>query len=693
MDIFDKYLTKNQDVETSDKKDDTIFDKYLVQDAASAAADRIRASVVGKPSGTFVEDTAAGMVKGINDVINTGGLGLGFIDEKLGFPSGGDRELNRFKDRVAAENKAFDEGVGETTGAKIGRVGGQIAATAPLLPVRATQAIKAGMGVVDRLIGAAPSGSVINKLGTSVATGGLAGGVYGAATTAQNEKGLGQNVLEGAATGALVGPAVAAGGALAGKIKNSLWGNAQISQITAGTNLAPSAVKNIIARLEEAGISPEQAKQELARLGSKATIADLDPALAAEASGLAQIGGTPTSILKNRYQQRADTADNSAMQIMNSKLGGKPDLTTARERIIEDARNATRGDYEAAKTSGQPIDVSGVVKNIDDQLVNAVGSKAAFLKKVKGYLYRDTKDAQGNEIKELKADIPALHEVRIALDGILERLKNPTNSMGKGVLNAMKDVRSGIDQQLKTNPQMAAADAKFAKEMDVAKGLDEGYGAFGKSNYLDFARMYNTAAPEKQKAIKDGMHAAIGDLMDAAQKGELSGVQRLFAKKSVNREKFKLVLGKDAEEVLDALSQEGAFRNVEREVMHGSQTALRQAVQTRYGSKPPVLGSPFAETLTGVVGDISMGMPALTAVNFAKRGGGNMLSRLTTYRTGNLTSGSADIISRSGAERDMAVDVLRRVQSVQENMRQPSKKSSLRLPAIAPTAISESEQK
>lgn len=688
--LADKYSGKSESA-TSDKLDiDALANKYDTQDAASAAADRTRASVVGKPSGTFVEDTAAGISKGIKDVINSGGLGLGFLEENLNIPGGKERR-KRFQDRVATENKTYDEGIGKATGAEIGRVGGQIAATAPLLPVRAVQAVKAGMGVVNRLIGAAPSGSVINKLGTSVATGGLGGGVYGAATTAQNEKGLGQNVLEGAATGALVGPVVAAGGALAGKIKNSLWGNAQISQITAGTNLAPSAVKNIIARLEEAGISPEQAKQELARLGPKATIADLDPALAAEASGLAQIGGTPTSILKNRYQQRADTADNSAMQIMNSKLGGKPDLTIARERIIEDARNATRGDYEAAYASKHPMNVSGVVKNIDEQLTNAVGSKEALLKRIKGYLFRT--DEQGN--KTLKADIPALHEVRQALDDVIEKAEDKLSgsSIGRNTLRSVKNIRAGIDQQLKSNNQMATADAKFAKEMDVAKGLDEGYGAFGKSNYLDFARMYNTAAPEKQKAIKDGMHAAIGDLMDAAQKGELSGAQRLFAKKSVNREKFKLVLGKDAEEVLDALSQEGAFRNVEREVMHGSQTALRQAVQTRYGSKPPVLGSPFAETLTSAVGDISMGMPALTAVNFAKRGGGNVLSRLTIYRTGNLTSGSADIISRSGAERDMAVDVLRRVQSVQENMRQPSKKSLLRLPAIAPTAISESEQK
>ena len=135
-------------------------------------------------------------------------------------------------------------------------------------------------------------------------------------------------------------------------------------------NLSPSATKAILETFEEAGLTPTQVQAELQRLGPKATLADIDPAFLADAEGLAKSGGTPTSVMKKRFEARADTADYDTTHIINRNLGGKPDLEALlRDRIHTDAQNATSKDYDIAhKVAG--LDAQPVVDAIDAKIKN-----------------------------------------------------------------------------------------------------------------------------------------------------------------------------------------------------------------------------------------------------------------------------------------------------------------------------------
>ena len=232
---------------------------------------------------------------------------------------------------------------------------------------------------------------------------------------------------------------------------------------------------------------------------------------------------------------------------------------------------------------------------------------------------------------------------------------------------------------------MAAADAKFAEKMDIKKGLQTGYEAITKSmNKEEFARTFDASIDEVKDTIRKGMRAAVGNLMEKSSQGELTGASRLFDKKAVNRANFRKAFGPDADQVLDNLHQELAFRNTEREVRFGSDTATNQAIRQRYGGSGPSEGPGVVrEALKGIAIDASTGsLGGATAVNVLRTGGRNTLLSLTKGMQNRYAAGTADIISRSGAERDNAMSILERVSAVQKKGAASRANTNIQLPIV-----------
>jgi hypothetical protein len=87
------------------------------------------------------------------------------------------------------------------------------------------------------------------------------------------------------------------------------------------------------------------------------------------------------------------------------------------------------------------LDVKPIIDDINNKLVNAVGGKESALKSIKGYFYKNGKDAQGNPIKVIKDDMESLHEIRTQLDTRIND-KNPTQSYDKnlGILKSPANI-------------------------------------------------------------------------------------------------------------------------------------------------------------------------------------------------------------------------------------------------------------
>lgn len=680
---------------------DALASKYGGMTTSEAAAERTKASVKGH-QGDTLPNIISGTKQGVNDIANSVGTGIGFFDQLLNSDAkvnldtgqvevtGKGAERNKaFQERVKAENKTADENI--TTGFGIGRVGGQIAATAPFMPARALKAIDAAQGALPTInaAGFKEAAPVLNRLGASVNKGAIVGGEFGALTSASNDKSLPENIATGVGAGAVGGPlfeaAGIAGKSLAGKLAETYG----ISKTARLGDLNPTASKYVLDKFKEAGLTPDQVKTELARLGPKATIADLDPLFLDVAEAVAKSGGTGSSMMKTRFAARGETADNDAATLFEQKLGGKPDLDIAKQRIVDEARRITKPDYEAAHNSSHTLDTQPIIESIDNQLKSAVGSKATMLGRVKNYLYRKEQDAAGNDITVPKYSVKDLHEVRQGLDDLIEKSKSPTTSAGKNALRAIQDVRSQVDAELKTNPEMASADTKFAQKMDVLKGIDIGKDAFSnKVNYEQFAKTFNGASDEVKDTIRTGMRANIGDMLEGSSTGELSKAQKLFEKNSTNRAKFQLAFGNQADDVLDAIHKQLAFRRTERTIEGGSRTAQIQAIQQELGVRPSN-GSMLGELVKGGVQDIAHGSGGLLAgYNVVKRGITSGMNRLDVYNIDNKVSGAGDILSRQGQQRDNAVNILTQVSKIRD--KRPSPESLIRLPVTLPVALTES---
>lgn len=638
---------------------------------------------------TSVESFQGGVGQGLRDIPQGAAAGIGAADEAV-FPGGADR--NRlFKQKLNKQQGQYETKYGDNETAAIGRTVGQVIGTAPLVPNAAIARVAGALPVAGATGGkiAAP---FINRLLAATGKGAVGGGEFGALTNQTNTEGLASNVGKGLITGAIGGPIVEGASGLAGKAvqgAEGLWANVSASKIAASTGLPLSAVKNVIGRLEAAGLTPTEAQLALNKLGPKATLADLDRSLTTELSGLTSEGEKAGAIAKGRMDARAETANSDAVKLFESKFGPKPVLEAEKEAIHKQARALTKADYDAAHKSPQALDLSTSVADIDKALENAVGAKASNLKEVKGYLFKEVKDpVTSNITKVLKSDVASLHEARQGIDDIINKKgdKLPPNALA-----AVQKVRDAVDTALKTNPQMAAADLKFAKHMDVKSGLDFGYNVIGKGNINkeEFKTAFDSFEPAVKEGVKKGMRAAVGDIMEKSSQGELTGAARIFDKKALNRANFKHAFGPDADTVLDELHRDIAFRNTERAVTQGSQTAERQAVQARYGqtrSRPSAL----AEGGRQLIVDYALGTPGAAATfGAAKTAVGNKLISRSENRLGQLVEGSADILSRSGPERDIAVGILERVKKIQDKTASSTKGSVLRLPVAASAPIGE----
>lgn len=625
------------------------------------------------------ENFGEGVKQGGLDVVTTVATGANTASKKLRqtFPSlENELDTQRDKELIELQNqsKTFSA-QNPDTNASIGRFLGQTAATLPFVPAKVIKGVNSAFNALPTIgaSGEKVAAPLVNRLGASVATGGIVGGEYGALTSSTNDKGILSNTAEGVITGALTGPVVTAAGAgfnkLAIKGVDS-WKNINVNTLVNNTGMPASAVKNIIQSLEDAGYTPATAQAELNRLGPKATLADLDASLTAEARALATRGGKTTAVLKGRYAARADQASDETQKIVNQQLGPHVDLEGEKANIVKAARVAVKPDYEAAHASNQVLDAQPIIDDIDKALETAVGSKASGLKAVKSYLFRTFKNANGDDETIPRFSIKDLHETRQGIDDLLDKMPIEGTSQKSSAYRAVSKVRDEVDALLKTNHEMKSADEKFAGEMKKVEGLQTGYDVLKKNLTTDqFAKQIAGQPPEIQDAIKKGMRAYIGDYLEKGSQGEANAAQRLFSKKESNRGNLEKVFGNQATGALDALEREEAFRTTEKAVRYGSDTAQNLSIQKKYGEQPEN-GGILGQAFKGALLDIATGSPAVATIGYgAKRAGGNALINMSENRLAQMAEGSADILSRSGQPAKNALDIMQRVERVQRRIK------------------------
>ena len=247
-------------------------------------------------------------------------------------PGGGDT----YEQNLAAE-RARDEAIPPSVRIP-GEIGGAVMGAAALAPIAgATKLGQAAMRLPRWLQG----------IGLGAAGGGAVGFLSG-------EGGF-ENRMEGAGVGAGVG---AVAGWTIPTLVNMIgrMGKAAVRPIlkqmeaASGAAPLPSSVRIILNRLERDNITPQQAIDELKRLGPEASVADVGGEnVLGLARAVGQYPGASRSLATNFYTNRQAGAHGRVLESLNNELsGGDPQFYAHMSRLADERSAAAKPLYDAA---------------------------------------------------------------------------------------------------------------------------------------------------------------------------------------------------------------------------------------------------------------------------------------------------------------------------------------------------------
>lgn len=518
--------------------------------------------------------------------------------------------------------------------------GGVLGTGAAMIAAPGVMGVSAINGITPNMIAGTVSGSAIIGADSAIRSGN-----YSPA--------LGSPMANGALTGAAFGLAGPVVGPLIGKGMNALVDTA------ARTN---PAARNVAGILNEIGMTPQEARSALSKIGPGATLADIDPALTTEAAGLARLGGIPTSILKGAMAARAGAADNRVAQAIDSALGPKPDLSAVEEAIYQKASATASPYYNAARATAGKMDITPLLSDIDAQLPNASGGVKDMLNRAKSYLTSQTKPVVGPNGGAVTMAIPkddpqALLGVRQALDDIIQKAPQSGDSTaGRNALRAVQNVRSQLDTVLKSDPNIAAGDAAFSQQMKIKEALDQGTELFTRGvRASDFQKSLAAMTPAQIDAARQGARVAIGDALEQARQGTLSAARSMFGKSTANRAKLD-ALFPGSGDVFDMLHGEAAMRATEQKVAQNSITAEAQTVRNKYSPAP----SPGIGAAVPLVGEAIGGGAGAAGAMVGRALYGSLRDTMTRNALNQLTQSTASGLSATGpAQQDFLAQIAR----------------------------------
>lgn len=370
-----------------------------------------------------------GFARGVKDVIDTGAHGLAraasFIGDRI-LPENAASALRANvattinEDRQGRDdyNREYPAETGILPNASsVGRFGGEVAATIPLMPTRLLQGVRAGMGALPTVgvSGGRIAAPLANRLGAASAQGAIGGAVFNAATSSANDKSLAENVGEGLITGAIGGPVIAGAGAIAKSVGSGIVG--RVSQRTA----------ELAQRAEDLGI-PLKATQ----VSSSPTIKKYD-----QISGMLPFSGAQNitenqansftraisrTFGENTHEITPELIQSARRRIgtdiervgANSTIRADQDLGNALRTIVRDAHGTV------AEGELRPIvtQIQNILNKIDNS-GNISGEAYLGLTNYKAMLSK----AQNSANPNIRTHA---NEIRNALDDALERSISPS---------------------------------------------------------------------------------------------------------------------------------------------------------------------------------------------------------------------------------------------------------------------------
>lgn len=389
-----------------------------------------------------------GTMRGAKDVLDTGAHGLATgvsaVADRI-LPEKYAAKIRSSKDEMLAADQSgrdqYDKEYGDTTSANIGRLGGQIAITAPMMPAKLIQGVNAAAGALPTIsaTGARVAAPIMNRLRATTGVGALGGATIGASTSSTNDRSLGENVGEGLVSGAVGGPIII-GAAQAGKsLGSKIVG--RISQTRA----------ELANRADELGISLKGTQVSSSPLLKKYDqMSGMLPFSGSQGVTDTQLGQITRAISRTFGQDTSEITPKTVADARKS-IGQGMENVYKSSTVKVDSRFAN--DLKRVFDDAAATHVDTEINPIKKQISNII-QKISPTGEIDGETYHALTKYDGVLSKAQKSSNPNIrnsaNEIRAALEGALDRSLSPDQKAAldklRGQYKSAMTVKDLVDQ-------------------------------------------------------------------------------------------------------------------------------------------------------------------------------------------------------------------------------------------------------
>lgn len=239
-------------------------------------------------------------------------------------------------------------------------------------------------------------------------------------------------------------------------------GGAPGSMQTVAKTAAGKAVPKPIVRAATAdGVPLNSIGAQLDQIGPDAVLADLGPNLRAQAAAVsAQPGAQSADALIDTMSARKAGASQRVREGLDEAIGPAP-IPSQLQADIRAAKRIVGPEYDRVLATAPPIDLTDLAEVLENRAAGRRGPAQAALRDVRSML----NGADG----ELETSAAVLHQIREAVDGLLE---SPPDNKTRMVLRAARD---DINELLtEAVPDIQAIDSKYRELSRQSEAVDRG---------------------------------------------------------------------------------------------------------------------------------------------------------------------------------------------------------------------------
>ena len=467
-------------------------------------------------------------------------------------------------------------------------------------------------------------GSTLTRLAArpivrTIATGAVEGGIAGAGSAEEGNRGTGAAV--GTILGGGLGAAIPLSVRTAGGLKD--WASQRL--FPSAKKAEEAAARKMAEAMGESDLTTQQIQQKMLEdkaMGIPSTIANVDPALADLAETVAQRTGKGTrEVEKTINQQQAGAKERTYQQVRKGLNSGQ--FYDEEQKLLEDLRTKSEPAYKRAYDVGE-VDDPQIMEMLNLpqfrnswKIARQIANDVAAAAKAKAIAAGDEFDPSEFELKKIfkvvrdekgrlrtvqtgnVPDVRTLDYMKRAMDAQVNAAYLSDNAAVKASAGAYKDLRNALRDRTKdVVPEYKDALQTYKGDKEILEALQSGYNDFGKLDHEQVIRMVADMSPAEKIAFRTGV---VRDLY-----GKMFGTSRNINAAGLLEAPETLA---KLQPLFDSPAQMQLFRAaVEREsqlfkqanqMLRGSQTGKRTAMREKFEDAGEGVTQATLQALTG----------------------------------------------------------------------------------------------